>query len=133
MTSVPSSSALSSAPRARLRLGLRLLLAALMSGVGLLHFVQPAPFVRIMPAWLPAPLLLVYVSGVFEILGGVGLLIPATRKAAAWGLIALYIAVFPANVSQALRKIPYGKAPLWLTWARLPLQAGFIAWAYALT
>ena len=58
---------------------------------------------------------------------------PQTQRLAAWGLIALFIAVFPANVSQALRKIPYGKAPLWLTWARLPLQAGLIAWAYAFT
>ncbi len=73
-------------------------LAIAMIWVGVLHFVRPKPFVRIVPKYLPAPLALVYISGFFEILGGVGLLIPATRVYAAWGLIALYIAVFPANI-----------------------------------
>jgi uncharacterized membrane protein len=64
---------------------------------------------------------------------GAGLLFAPTQKLAAWGLVALFIAVFPANVSQALRRLPFGRLPLWLTWARLPLQVGFIAWAWALT
>jgi len=74
-------------------------LAAAMVAIGVLHFVRPKPFVRIVPKYLPAPLTLVYVSGFFEILGGIGLLIPETRVWAAWGLIALYVAVFPANIN----------------------------------
>ena len=69
-----------------------------MIAVGVLHFVRPKAFVRIVPKFLPTPLALVYISGFFEILGGVGLLIPETRTWAAWGLIALYVAVFPANI-----------------------------------
>ena len=80
-------------------------LALAMMGIGTLHFVRPKPFVRIVPKYLPAPLTLVYVSGFFEILGGVGLLIPATRAWAAWGLIALYVAVFPANLYVAMENV----------------------------
>ena len=61
-----------------------------------------APFVRAMPPYLPWHLGLVYLSGVFEVAGGIGLLVPRVRVAAAWGLIALYVAVFPANVHMAL-------------------------------
>ena len=61
-------------------------LALAMISIGTLHFVRPKPFVRIVPKFLPAPLALVYISGFFEIVGGVGLLIPATRIAAVWGL-----------------------------------------------
>jgi uncharacterized membrane protein len=75
------------------------------------------------------------VSGVFEILGGVGLLVPATQRLAAWGLVALYVAVFPANVNMALHRIPLGKMemPVWALWARLPLQGVLIAWAFWFT
>lgn len=100
--------------------------------VGVVHFVRPEGFVRIVPAFLPAPLALVLISGAAEILGGLGLLVPRTRRLAAWGLIALYIAVFPANVNMALHRIPLGEAPVSpvFLWARLPFQALFIAWAY---
>ncbi len=111
----------------------RLLFAVAMVGVGSLHFIDPAPFVRIVPAALPAPLLLVYVSGVFEILGGVGLLLPKVRLYAAWGLIALFVAVFPANVNMAINHLqldPANPIPQWAAWARLPFQALFIAVAY---
>jgi len=115
-----------------LRSILRVLLALAMVGVGILHFVDPEPFVRIVPPYLPAPLLLVYVSGVFEILGGAGLLPKRTRRAAGCGLIALYIAVFPANLHMALNDIPFGDAPAdpVLLWGRLPLQLVFIVWAW---
>ena len=111
----------------------RVLLAGVMIVAGVSHFLVPKMFERIVPRVLPMKRALVYVSGVAEIALGVGLLFPQTQVLAAWGSIALYVAVFPANVSQALRKIPFGSAPLWLTWARLPLQLGFIAWAYAYT
>jgi uncharacterized membrane protein len=111
------------------------LLAVLMVAAGVMHFLAPAVYVRIVPRWLPAPRALVLVSGVFEILGGIGLLVPETRSAAAWGLIALFIAVFPANVNMAVNRIGFGRkpGPAWLWWARLPLQAVLIAWAYVFT
>lgn len=115
--------------------GLRGLLAFLMVGVGALHFVNPEPFVRIVPPPLPAHAM-VYLSGVFEILGGLGLLVPKTRKFAAWGLIALYLAVFPANLYMAWNGIqldPANPMPTWGAWVRLPFQALFIAWAYWFT
>jgi uncharacterized membrane protein len=103
-----------------------------MIAIGVAHFVAPEPFVRIVPAWLPAPLALVYVSGAFEILGGAGLLVPRARRAAAIGLVALFVAVFPANVNQALHQVSFDDGPPPPTWAlllRLPFQIVLIAWA----
>ena len=113
---------------------LRLVLAAFMVFAGVEHFLHPAPFVQIVPDYLPAHRMLVYVSGFFEILGGVGLLIPPVSRYAAWGLIALFIAVFPANVTMALKNMPVfgGYHPV-LLWLRLPLQLVLIAWAWRLT
>ena len=115
----------------------RWVLALLMISVGVSHFTDPDLFVRIMPAYIPWHwhLNLVYISGFFEILGGVGLLIHRTQAAAAWGLIALYVAVFPANINMAVNKIPFGgtQQPDWLLWARLPLQGVLIAWAWWMT
>lgn len=119
----------------RLKTVLRLVLAVAMIAVGVAHFVSPAGFVRIVPAFLPAPLALVLISGAAEILGGLGLLVPRTRRLAAWGLIALYIAVFPANVNMLVHEISLGEAPVspLVLWLRLPFQALFIAWAYWMT
>lgn len=115
-----------------MKLALRYLLAFLVTFAGITHFTSPESFIRIVPAYLPSPALLVYLSGVFEILGGIGLLIPRLRTVAAWGLIALFIAVFPANINMAIHQIPFGDAPtpLWLLWARLPMQFVLIGWAY---
>jgi uncharacterized membrane protein len=112
------------------------LLAFVMVAIGTLHFVRPKPFVRIVPKYLPAPLALVYISGFFEILGGLGLLIPDARSWAAWGLIALYIAVFPANIYMLSHNIsldPRKPIPRWALWLRLPFQLLFIVWAYWFT
>lgn len=111
---------------------LRHLLAVAMTAVGVAHFIAPAPFVSIVPPWLPSPRLLVYISGVAEVLGGVGLWIPKTRRAAAWGLVALYVAVFPANIHMALNNVPMGDLPPnpLAAWLRLPFQFLFIAWAW---
>ena len=111
-------------------------LAVTMVAIGVLHFVRPKPFVRIVPKYLPAPLALVYISGFFEILGGLGLLFPSTRSLAAWGLIALYVAVFPANVYMLTDNVsldPKKPIPRWALWLRLPFQLVFIAWAYWFT
>lgn len=114
---------------------LRGLLAAFMTLAGINHFVSPAVYVGMVPAELPAPLTLVYVSGVAEILGGLGLLHPRTRKLAAWGLIALFLAVVPANINMALNHLPLGDRPVpqWALWARLPLQLVLMAWAFLFT
>jgi uncharacterized membrane protein len=114
------------------QLSMLLLLAFIMVTVGIMHIRSPQPFVSIVPAYLPAPLVLVYLSGVFEVLGGVGLILPITRKAASIGLIALYIAVFPANVNMAVNNVPINGQHFhpWLLWLRLPLQLVLIGWAW---
>lgn len=111
------------------------LLFALMMGAGVMHFVTPQFFVDIVPAALPAPLAIVYISGVFEILGAIGLLVPQTRRFSALGLLALFVAVFPANVNMAVNHItPTGAAPMpeWAAWARLPLQGLLLWWAWSI-
>ena len=110
-------------------------MSALMAGAGVMHFVTPQFFVDIVPAALPSPLGIVYVSGVFEILGALGLLVPATRRFSALGLIALFVAVFPANINMAVNHItPTGAAPMpeWAAWARLPLQGLLVWWAWTI-
>ena len=111
---------------------LRVVLAIALVIVGITHFIRPDQYARIVPPVFPAPVALVYISGVLEILGGIGLLIPVVSVAAAWGLIALFIGVFPANIYQTLHSIPIDGIPHhpWLYWARLPFQAVFIAWAW---
>lgn len=98
---------------------------------GALHFVRPGMYARIIPPFLPFPLALVYISGVAEILGGIGVLIPSVRPWAGLGLIALLIAVFPANIYMAVgpKRAALGIARLWL-WLRLPLQLVLIAWVW---
>jgi len=113
---------------------IRLVLAALFVAAGVAHFRTPEPFVKIVPPFLPSPYVLVYVSGIFEILGGLGILVPATRLIAAWGLIALLLAVFPANIYMATAGVKIGGFPSqpWMAWARLPFQfvlIGLIYWA----
>jgi uncharacterized membrane protein len=99
--------------------------------VGTTHFLRPEQYARIVPPPFP-PLASVYASGFFEILGGIGLLIPFVSVAAAWGLVSLFIAVFPANIYLALHNIQIDGIPhsQTLYWVRLPLQAVLIAWAY---
>lgn len=116
--------------RETFREGFRLLLAAAMIGVGVLHFTREPFFTRIVPGWLPAPRLLVYLSGVLEVALGFGLLVPRTRKLCGLGLVALYVAVFPANVNMVLHPELGGTVPVWALWVRLPLQLVLIGLAY---
>ncbi len=111
---------------------LRGILAVCITIVGITHFIRPEQYARIVPPQLPHPVALVHISGVFEILGGIGLVIPWISVAAAWGLIALFIAVFPANINQAMNSIPIAGIPHHpiLYWVRLPFQAVLIAWAW---
>ena len=83
-----------------------------------------------MPSYLPAHVALVQISGVVEILGGIGVLLPRTRRCAAWGLILLLVAVFPANLNVALHGWPGENIPDWILWARLPFQPLAIWWIY---
>lgn len=110
----------------------RVVLAIAISFVGIMHFVAPDPFVKIVPSSLSHPLLLVYISGFFEIAGGIGLLVPRVSQAAAWGLILLFVAVFPANINMAVNQIDLPGIPSssLLRWGRLPLQFVLIAWAW---
>lgn len=114
---------------------LRGILAVSITIVGITHFIRPDQYARIVPPELSHPVALVYISGVFEILGGIGLLVPFVSIAAAWGLIALFIAVFPANINQAIHSIPIEGIPHHplLYWFRLPFQAVFIGWAWMFT
>ena len=100
--------------------------------LGVLHFVALDAFAQIIPPELPSPRALVWISGVFEILLGLALVPEKTRRMAGFGLVALYVAVFPANVYMAVanvrvRDLP--PAPPALLWGRLPFQVLFIAWA----
>jgi uncharacterized membrane protein len=99
-------------------------------GAGLLHFTKTGFYLKIMPPYIPWHLAMVQISGVCEILGGIGLLIPETRRAAGWGLAALLIAVFPANVYMVTDPVAAGAASISpvVLWGRLPLQLFFIIW-----
>ncbi len=108
----------------KLQRPLRGLLSLFFVWVGVLHFATPEPFLAIMPPSLPWHLELVYLSGFFEIAGGVGLSVPATRRAAAWGLLALLIAVYPANIHMLVNDVYLPDMPRerWILWARMPVQ-----------
>jgi uncharacterized membrane protein len=110
----------------------RWLMVAFMIVSGIGHFAVTASYVAMVPAALPWPRLLVYVSGVAELAGGIGLLIPSLRRAAAIGIILLLVAVFPANINMAINHIspPGMQISPFALWARLPFQALFIAWAW---
>lgn len=109
---------------------LKVVLGVLFMAAGVNHFVSPRFYVRIMPPYIPWHSAMVYASGAAEILLGALLLYPRTSQLAAWGLIALLIAVFPANVHMALHPQDFQKFSPAFLWARLPFQALFIAWAY---
>ena len=94
------------------------------------HFHNPHFYLRIMPPYLPAHLELVYLSGLFEILGGVGVLVPRIRRLSGWGLMLLMLAVFPANIHMAVHPELFSKLPTLALYARLPLQLLLIYWAW---
>jgi len=102
-------------------------IAILFTVAGALHFLIPNVYMRVVPPLLPWPYALVLISGAAEIAGGLGMLFTSTRVAAAWGLIALLIAVFPANIYMAQAHL---MGPAWSLWARLPLQGLLIWWVY---
>jgi uncharacterized membrane protein len=122
--------------RRRLKGPLLLVMGPMYVVAGIFHFLVPGVYVQIVPPVFPAPSALVYLSGLAEIAVGIGLLIPRTRRYAAWATIALLVAVFPANVYMAtsgvvVEGIPGGGDPSALVrWGRLPLQAVLVLWAF---
>ena len=118
-------------PKSPLRAGALILAATSYIAVGVAHFTHEDFFLSIMPPYLPAPLWLVWISGIFEVLGGLGLLYLPSRLFASRGLVALLVAVYPANIHMALNAEEFaseGYEP-WTLYARLPFQFVFIAWA----
>jgi uncharacterized membrane protein len=100
---------------------------------GVNHFINTAFYLKMMPPYLPWHPALVYLSGVCEIALGLLLLIPKFTRAAAWGLMALLIAVSPANIHMALNPELYPEFSAAALWLRLPLQLVLLAWAYRYT
>jgi len=115
-----------------MRLG-RVPMGALYVAAGSAHFVASRSYERVVPSYLPAHHELVLLSGAAEVAGGLGLLVPATRRAAAWGLVCLLIAVFPANLWMAQHPELSPGVPLWALWLRLPVQIPLIWWAFRYT
>lgn len=105
-------------------------LAAFFVAAGANHFVFTDFYISIIPPYLPYPRELVWISGVAEIAGGIGLLVERWRPAARWGLILLLLAVFPANLHMALEPDDFSRFPRWALYLRLPLQVVFLAWVW---
>lgn len=112
----------------------RALLAAFFIGAGVNHFVMPRPYEQIVPPRLQREAKrVVLLSGVAEIAGGVGVLLPWTRRLSGVGLVALLAAVFPANVHMAREPGRFRRIPRWALYARLPLQPLMMLWAWKAT
>jgi uncharacterized membrane protein len=113
--------------RARRRIGL------IFIGAGVNHFALPGPYRKIVPPGFGDPARMVTISGIAEIAGGVGVLLPRTRRLAGLGLIALLAAVFPANLHMARNPKDFRRVPGWALYARLPLQPLMMWWVWRST
>lgn len=113
-----------------LKLVTKIIFGVLFIAAGANHFINPKFYLSIMPPYLPFPYTLVILSGLAEVILGVGLLIPQVGQYAAWGLILLLIAVLPANIHMATHPELYPTIPSLMLWFRLPLQGMLILWAY---
>jgi uncharacterized membrane protein len=112
----------------------RRLLAAFFVGAGVNHFVQPRPYEKIVPPRLQGDARrVVFASGVAEIAGGLGVLVPWTRRSSGLGLVALLGAVFPSNLFMAREPERFKRIPRWALYARLPLQPLMMLWAWRAT
>jgi uncharacterized membrane protein len=109
---------------------LKYVLGLMMVAAGINHFRNPTFYVRMMPDSLPWHEALVALSGVAEMLVGALLLVPRLTRLAAWAMIALFIAVFPANVNMALHPDRFPEMSPTALWLRLPVQALLILWAW---
>lgn len=109
-----------------------ILMAGIYIYAGISHFTNPRLFLSITPKWVPYPAKVNLIVGVVEILLGAALFIPSVRSYAAWGIIALLIAVFPANIYHFQKALAKGKMVV-ATLIRLPIQGLLIYWAYCFT
>lgn len=110
------------------------LLANVFIGAGINHFLMPRTYEKIVPPSLRGHAKeVVQISGVAEILGGVGVLVPSTRRLSGLGLVALLAAVFPANLYMAQQPDEFRKIPRWALYGRLPLQPLMMLWAWRAT
>ncbi|WP_144800091.1 DoxX family protein [Halorubrum depositum] len=133
----PDGSVDSTGPLARRKRSLRRVMGANYVAAGAAHFLTPESFARAVPPEFPRPRALVYLSGVAEIALGFGVQFDRTRRASAWGIVALLVAVFPANVYVATDDVATEFVPDRLAdvaraaaWARLPFQAVLVLWAW---
>lgn len=129
-SSVHATESIRTMARTKAKTLLTILLTLFFVTIGILHFTHPQVFVKSVPPYVPMPLEMVYVSGVFEIIGGIGVSIPAVRKWAGYGLLALLVAVYPANIHMALNPEQFPTIPPVVLWGRLPFQALFMAWVW---
>ena len=102
-------------------------------GAGVNHFIHPAFYINLMPPWLPLHKEFVFISGICEVLFALLLLFPITRRLGAYCIIALLIAVFPANIQMLLDYYNDNNPMFWLAIIRLPIQFVLIWWAYSFT
>lgn len=116
-----------------LKLSLKILMAVLFVAAGVNHFLNPQFYLKIIPPYLPWHEALNYISGACEIILGIMLLIPRWTRLAAWGIIALLIAVYPANIYMAMNPQVFPDVKPIVSLIRLPFQFLFIAWAYWFT
>lgn len=110
----------------------RVFMGALYFAAGVNHFYKPGFYLNIMPPWIPAHAFLVQLSGVAEILLGIGVILAPTRRISAWLIIAMLIAFMPVHIHMIINAASFG-VPLWALWLRIPLQGLLIAWAWCYT
>lgn len=120
-------------PSSWVHLVLLITLSLLFINIGIDHFVNPDFYRNIMPAYLPMHTEAIYISGFFEILGGVAILFPKLRSMAGWGLVLLLIVVFPVNIHMAVNPDLFPDIPLSFLYIRLVLQFIIIYWTYFAT
>lgn len=113
-----------------LKSGSRIFMGLIYIILGFNHFLNSGTYVKIMPTYLPFPLELVYLSGVCEIVLGALILFPGTARYSAWAIIAMLLAFMPVHIHMLVNADDFASAPLWLLWARLPLQGLLILWAW---
>ncbi len=97
------------------------------------HFMHPEFYRKIMPPWIAWHELFIFLTGLFEILFAILLLFFRTRRVAAWCIIGLLVAVFPANIQMMVNYLHENNPRLWIAILRLPLQFVLIWWAYLFT
>lgn len=110
----------------------RYLIGTIFLIAGILHIIAPKPYIKIMPTYIPKPKVMVFLSGIAEILGGIAILIPHLQRFAGWGLIILLFAVFPANWDMFWKAFQKKKHPILtlLLFLRLPIQFWLIYWVF---